>query len=116
MRKTEELSEERYEFERHREMARSPRAVADECIFHVFELAEDAIQDGSDLPPGQVVDAQRDETAVELDNLSRSAVLLVQPSDAERRAELMIAARGQDTAKGDIDMRFDRSPFRGKNI
>src|SRR3954454_16357281 len=97
-------------------MARSPRAVADECIFHVFELAEDAIQDRGDLPAGHVIDALRDETAVELDDLIRGAVLLVQPSDAECRAELMIAARGQDTAEGDIDMRFDRSPFRGKNI
>ena len=58
-------------------MARSPRAVADECIFHIFELAEGAIQDRGDLPPGQVVDALRDETAVELDNLIRGAVLLL---------------------------------------
>ena len=51
-------------------MARSSRAVADECIFHVFELAEDAIQDRGDLPAGHVIDALRDETAVELDECS----------------------------------------------
>src|SRR5215208_4913585 len=96
-------------------MARSPRDVANECIF-VFELTEDAVQDRGDLPAGHVIDALRDEAAVELDDLIRGAVLLVQPSDAERRAELMIGARGQDTTKRDIDMRFDRSPFRGKNI
>ena len=56
-------------------MARSSRAVADECIFHVFELAEDAIQDRGDLPAGHVIDALRDETAVELDDLIRGAVL-----------------------------------------
>ena len=75
-----------------------------------------AIQLRGNLPAGHVIDALRDETAVEFDDLIRGAVLLVQPSDAERRAELMIAARGQHTAEGDVDMRFDRSPFRGKNI
>ena len=97
-------------------MARSPRAMADECVFHVFELAENAIQDRGDLPARQIVDPLRDETAIQLDDLIRGAVLLVQSSDAERRAELMIAARGQDTAEGDVDMRFDWSPFRRKNI
>jgi len=80
-------------------MARSPRAVADECIFHVFELAEDAIQDRGDLPAGHVIDALRDETAVELDDLIRGAVLLVQPSDAECRAELM-GARSRHRRRG----------------
>src|SRR4029078_10534495 len=97
-------------------MARSPRAMANECMSHIFEFAKGAIQNRGDLPAGQVVDALGDETAVKFDNRFRGAVLLIHPSDAERRAELMIAARGQDTAKWDIDMRFDRSPFRRKNI
>ena len=57
-------------------MARSPRAMANECIFHVFELAKGAMQDRGDLPAGQVVDALGDETAVKFDNLFRGAVLL----------------------------------------
>ena len=51
--------------------------MADECVFHVFELAENAIQNRGDLPARQVVDPLRYETAVELDDLIRGAVLLL---------------------------------------
>jgi hypothetical protein len=59
MRKSEQLAHQGKESERHREMPRSSPAVADECIFDIFELAEDAIEERGDFPSGQVVDALR---------------------------------------------------------
>jgi hypothetical protein len=60
MRKAEQLAHQGKKFKRHREMPRSPPAVADERIFDIFELAEDAIQERVNLPSGQVIDALRD--------------------------------------------------------
>ena len=116
MRKAEQLAHQGKEFERRREMPRSPPAVADERIFDIFELAEDAIQERVNLPSGQVIDALRDEAAVELDDLIGGAMLLVQASDAECRAESMITAGGQDAPKRHVDMRFNRTPSRRKDV
>src|SRR3981081_2712319 len=116
VRDTAQLAQHGKELERQDEMPRSPPAVPDECIFHIFELAEDAIQKRGDLPSGQVIDALCDEAAVELDDLIGAAVLLIQASDAEPCAELMITAGGQDAAEGDVDMRLDRTPLRWKDV
>ena len=100
MRKPEKLAQQGEEFERGREMPRSPPAVADECILDILEFAEDAIEKRGDLTSGKIIDALGDKAAVEFDDLLDGAVLLVQASDAERSAEPMIAAGGQDAAKG----------------
>jgi len=116
MRKAEQLAHQGKKSERHRETPRSSPAVADECIFDIFELAEDAIEERGDFPSGQVVDALRYEAAVELDDLIGGAMLLVQASDAECRAESMITAGGQDAPERDVDMRFNRTPSRRKDV
>ncbi len=90
--------------------------MTDVGVLDVFELAENPAQQHCDLPPGQIVDAVRREQAIELDDLSGRARLLVQAANAQDCAKLEIRPPRKDAAEGNIDMRFDGAPFRGEDV
>jgi hypothetical protein len=58
----------------------------------------------------------RREQAIELDDLIGRARLLVQAANAESGAKPEIGAPREDAAEGNVDVRFDRAPFRWEDV
>jgi hypothetical protein len=81
------------EFERSRNISRSPGTVADKCVLDVSELIEDSMEKLRNLTAGQVVYAVRQELTVEVQNLVSGQFFLVHAPDAERRPQPEISAR-----------------------
>src|SRR6266566_6231723 len=58
----------------------------------------------------------RREQPVELEDLIHRAPLLVQAANAEESPKFEVGSPGEGTAERNIDVRFDRAPFRRKDI